>query len=74
MQPAAAGARSAVLATPIRRGAGAISQLVRADAWWPIPIGQAEFRRGEQIDVQPIPGVPAGLGSLGDAPARQGDA
>ena len=74
MQPAAAGARSAVLATPIRRGAGAISQLVRADAWWPIPIGQAEFRRGEQIDVQPILGVPAGLGSLGDAPARRGDA
>jgi len=70
--PAGPDARSAVLATPVRRGAGAISPLVRADAWWPIPIGQAEFRRGEQIDVQPIPGVPAGLGSQDEAPPRQG--
>jgi putative molybdopterin biosynthesis protein len=62
-RPAGSDARTAVLATPIRRGAGAIRQLVRADAWWPIPIGQAEFSRGELIDVQPIPGVPAGLGS-----------
>ena len=66
--PAGPDARSAVLATPIRRGAGAISQLLRADAWWPIPIGQAGFRRGEQIDVQPIPGAPAGLGSHDEAP------
>ena len=48
----------AALATPGRRGAGAISRLMRAHAWWPIPIGQGEFARGERIDVQLIPGAP----------------
>jgi putative molybdopterin biosynthesis protein len=52
-------ASCALVATPIGRGAGAISRLVRAHAWWPIPIGQAQFARGEYIDVQPIPGAPA---------------
>jgi putative molybdopterin biosynthesis protein len=47
-----------VLATPRRRGAGAIGQFVSADAWWPIPIGQAKFARGEPIDVRPIAGAP----------------
>jgi putative molybdopterin biosynthesis protein len=46
----------ALVATPGRRGAGATSQLVRADAWWPIPIGQGHFARGQFIDVQPIAG------------------
>ena len=44
-----------VVATPNRRGAGSISQLMRAHAWWPIPIGQGKFARGELIDVHPIP-------------------
>lgn len=35
-------------------GAGAISRLVRADAWWPIPIGQGRFARGDVIEVLPI--------------------
>jgi len=48
----------AVLATPGRRGAAAISRLMRADAWWPIPIGQAKFVRGEHIAVHPIRGAP----------------
>jgi putative molybdopterin biosynthesis protein len=48
----------AVIATPGRRGASAVSRLMRAHAWWPIPIGQAQFARGDQIDVQPIPGAP----------------
>jgi putative molybdopterin biosynthesis protein len=48
-----------VVATPGRRGAGAISRLMRADAWWRIPIGQAKFVRDEPIDVQPIPGSPS---------------
>jgi putative molybdopterin biosynthesis protein len=48
----------AALATPGRHGAGAISRLMRAHAWWPIPIGQGKFARGEQIDVQLIPGAP----------------
>ena len=43
-------------ATPGRRGAGSISQLIRANAWWPIPIGQGKFTHGELIDVQPMPG------------------
>jgi hypothetical protein len=34
------------------------AQLMRAHAWWPIPIGQGKFARGEQIDVQLIPGAP----------------
>jgi putative molybdopterin biosynthesis protein len=44
-----------VVATPARRGAGSISRLVRADAWWPIPDGQGKFTRGEHIDVLPGP-------------------
>jgi len=48
----------AALATPDRRGAGAISRLMRAHAWCPIPIGQGKFARGEHIDVQLIPGAP----------------
>jgi molybdenum cofactor synthesis domain-containing protein len=50
----------ATLATPGRHGAGAIGRLMRAHAWWPIPIGQGKFARGEHIDVQLIPGAPRG--------------
>jgi putative molybdopterin biosynthesis protein len=46
------------VATPSRRGAGSISRLLHADAWWPIPIGQGKFASGEHIDVQLIPGGP----------------
>jgi putative molybdopterin biosynthesis protein len=45
------------VATPSRRGAGSISRLVRADAWWPIPVGQGKFARGAHIDVLPGPGA-----------------
>jgi hypothetical protein len=38
---------------------GSISRLMRANAWWPIPIGQGKFARGDHIDVQPIPGAPS---------------
>jgi hypothetical protein len=31
---------------------------MRAYAWWPIPIGQGKFARGDHIDVQLIPGAP----------------
>ena len=47
-----------VLATPGRHGAGSISRLIHAQAWWPIPIGETKFTRGEHIDVLPIPGPP----------------
>lgn len=57
--PDDAQASCAIVATPSGRGAGAISRLMRANAWWRIPIGQAEFARGERIDVQPIPGAPS---------------
>jgi putative molybdopterin biosynthesis protein len=43
------------LATPARRGAGSISLLARADAWWAIPAGQGTFPAGAQIQVLPIP-------------------
>jgi molybdopterin molybdotransferase/putative molybdopterin biosynthesis protein len=44
------------VATPARRGAGSISQLARADAWWPIPAGQGTFTSGTQVEVIPLPG------------------
>ena len=34
-------------------GAGSVSRLVRAGAWWPIPIGQGHFAAGEHIEVLP---------------------
>jgi len=52
----------ATVATPSGHGAGAISRLLYADAWWQIPIGQAKFTRGDYIDVQLIAGVPASPG------------
>ena len=60
LTPAATGSRAdvTVVATPGRRGAGSISRLMHAQAWWPIPIGEAKFTRGEHIDVLPIPGAP----------------
>jgi putative molybdopterin biosynthesis protein len=41
-------------AAPARRGAGSISQLARADAWWPIPAGQGDLPAGAAIEVLPI--------------------
>jgi len=55
--PAGEAAGYPVVATPTRRGAGSVSRLMRAHAWWPIPIGQGKFARGELIDVQPMPGA-----------------
>ena len=59
LAPAPAGDRAGCpfVATPDRRGAGSISRLMHAHAWWPIPIGQGKFTRGELIDVQPMPGA-----------------
>ena len=42
------------VATPTRRGAGSISQLARADAWWPIAPDQVAFTAGTIIEVVPI--------------------
>jgi molybdopterin biosynthesis enzyme len=55
--PAGESATYPVVATPGGHGAGSISRLMRAHAWWPIPIGQGKFTRGELIDVQPMPGA-----------------
>ena len=49
----------ATVGTPVAmpsegHGAGAISRLTRADAWWRIPIGQGQFAEGDAIDVLPI--------------------
>ena len=46
-----------VMATPARRGAGSVSQLARAGAWWPIPAGDGTFPAGTTIEVRPIPGA-----------------
>ncbi len=43
------------LATPARRGAGSISQLARADAWWPISAGEDTFAAGTEVEVIPVP-------------------
>jgi putative molybdopterin biosynthesis protein len=42
------------LATPAGRGASSVSQLARADAWWPIPAGQGGLQAGVAIEVLPI--------------------
>ena len=42
-------------ATPARRGAGSISQLARADGWWPIPADRTAFAVGTPVEVLPIP-------------------
>ena len=57
-RPGKPDAGPALVATPGRRGAAAISRHMRADAWWRIPAGQAKFVRGEHIAVYPIPGAP----------------
>jgi putative molybdopterin biosynthesis protein len=49
-----AGADGLPPATPARRGAGSISLLARADAWWPIPAGQGDLPAGAAIEVLPI--------------------
>jgi putative molybdopterin biosynthesis protein len=45
-------------ATPAMRGAGSISQLARADAWWPVPAGAGQFAAGTEIEVLPVAGSP----------------
>jgi putative molybdopterin biosynthesis protein len=42
------------VATPTRRGAGSISQLARADAWWPISPDRVAFTAGAIIELTPI--------------------
>jgi len=47
------------LATPCKgRGAGTLSRLVYADAWWRHPIGQGQIHRGDLIEVFPTAGAP----------------
>jgi putative molybdopterin biosynthesis protein len=41
-------------ATPARHGAGSVSQLARADAWWPVPAGKSDFAAGATIEVRPL--------------------
>ena len=43
------------VATPARRGAGSISQLAQADAWWPVPAGRGTVTAGTQIEVIALP-------------------
>jgi molybdenum cofactor synthesis domain-containing protein len=40
-------------AIPARHGAGSTSQLARASAWWPIPVGEGHFLAGTRIEVFP---------------------
>jgi putative molybdopterin biosynthesis protein len=54
--PASGGALP--VATPARRGAGSISQLARADAWWPIPADRTAFAAGTPIEVRSLPDTP----------------
>jgi len=43
--------RELAVATPARRGAGSISQLARADAWWRVHADQVDFAVGDTIEV-----------------------
>ena len=57
LAPALGGTPASAVAVPGRRGAGSVSRLAQADAWWRIPAGRGRFARGEYIDVQPMPGA-----------------
>jgi putative molybdopterin biosynthesis protein len=50
-----AGGRTLVASPTDGHGAAAISRLVRADAWWPVPVGHGRFAAGDRIEVLPIP-------------------
>ncbi len=52
------------VATPGRRGASSISQLARADGWWPVPAGRDRFTAGREIGVIPFPGWDAAGASI----------
>jgi putative molybdopterin biosynthesis protein len=66
--PAASPAgRALPVATPARRGAGSISQLARADAWWPIPPDRTAFCAGAPIELRAIPNAPCLLPQSGVA-------
>ena len=60
LAPAAAAPTPGALpaATPARRGAGSISQLARADAWWPIPADRTAFAADTPIEVLPLCDTP----------------
>jgi putative molybdopterin biosynthesis protein len=53
--PADPDATGPVVATPCGHGAGSISRLLNADAWWQIPAGQGKFARGDLIEVRQSP-------------------
>jgi putative molybdopterin biosynthesis protein len=53
--PADPDATGPVVATPCGHGAGSISRLLNADAWWQIPAGQGKFARGDLIEVRHAP-------------------
>jgi putative molybdopterin biosynthesis protein len=38
-------------------GAGAVSRISQADAWWRIPIGQGRFTSGDVIEIRPMDGA-----------------
>lgn len=48
----------AFTATPgAGHGAGAVSRISRADAWWRIPIGQGRFTSGDVVEIRPMDGA-----------------
>jgi putative molybdopterin biosynthesis protein len=48
----------AFTATPCAgHGAGAVSRISRADAWWRIPIGQGRFTSGDVVEIRPMDGT-----------------
>jgi putative molybdopterin biosynthesis protein len=57
--PVALSAGPLPVATPCKgRGAGALSRLVRANAWWRRPLGQGQVNRGDLVEVFPIADLP----------------
>ncbi len=47
----AAPGRAPVAVPAEGHGAGSVSRLARADAWWPVPAGQGQFAAGDRIEV-----------------------
>ena len=49
--------RDALVASPLRRGAGALSSMVHTEALLRIPIGTTGFAAGEQVRLVPVAGA-----------------
>jgi putative molybdopterin biosynthesis protein len=58
LSPSARPDSPAFTATPVTgHGAGAVSRISQADAWWRIPIGQGQFTSGDLVEIRRMDGT-----------------